>query len=133
MRRPAPDRPLSEQAQRWIWDTVRFEGANLSTGFDLHSLLSRAGFSDISVSAEAVVETPCQAGQTAEIVRAMLPRIETARIATADEMDVDTLADRLLAERATSETTGITEVIFGAVARKSATAAKTTGPSFVKD
>lgn len=117
MRRPSSDRPLSDQAQRWIWDTVRCEGANLGTGFQLHSLLSNAGFPDISITAEAVVETPFQAAQTFEIVRGMLPRIEAAQVATAAEVDIDTLEGRLLSERSKSETTSIAEMVFGAIAR----------------
>jgi len=117
MRCAADDRPLADQAQRWIWDTVEREGANLGTGFELHSLLAKAGFLNIRIMAEAVVETPDQAAETAEIVRVMLPRIEAAGIATANEIDIDTLGDRLLSERSNSETTSITEMIFGAVAR----------------
>ena len=117
MRRPSPDRPLADQAQRWIWDTVEAEGANLGTGFQLHSLLSNAGFSDISISAEAVVETPFQAAQTAAIVRAMLPRIEAAHVATTAEIDIDTLENRLTVERSKSNSTSIAEMIFGAIAR----------------
>lgn len=118
LRHPAPDRPLADQAQRWIWDTVKAEGANLGTGFDLHSLLSKAGFSEISVSAEAVVETPSHATKTAEMVRLMLPRIEAAQVATAAEFDLDTLANRLMVEQANSKSTGITEMMFGAIARR---------------
>ena len=117
LRCPADDRPLSDQAQRWIWDTVRREGANLGTGFQLHSLLAKAGFSNIKILAEAVVETPAQAAETADIVRVMLPRIEAAKVATANDIDIDTFAYRLLFERSKSETTSITEMVFGAIAR----------------
>lgn len=117
MRRPSPERPLADQAQRWVWDTVEAEGASLGTGFQLHSLLSDAGFSDISISAEAVIETPFQGAQTAAIVRAMLPRIEAAQVATTAEIDIDTLEDRLIAERSKSDSTSVAEMIFGAIAR----------------
>ncbi|MEL7127764.1 MAG: methyltransferase, partial [Pseudomonadota bacterium] len=90
---------------------------NLGTGFRLYSLLSNAGFSDISISAEAVVETPFQAAQTAAIVRAMLPRIEAAHVATTAEIDIDTLENRLTVERSKSDSTSIAEMIFGAIAR----------------
>lgn len=113
----APDRPLADRAQRWIWDTVKFEGANLGTGFQLYSLLSNAGFQEIAISAEAVVETPLQALQTAVMVRLMLPRIEAAEVATADEIDVTTLEERLAIEQANSKSTSIMEMMFGAVAR----------------
>lgn len=117
IRLPAPDRPLADRAQRWIWDTVKFEGANLGTGFQLQSLLSDAGFREIAISAEAVVETPSQAVKTAEMVRHMLPRIEAAKVATAEEIDLATLEERLAIEQANSKSTSITEIVFGAIAR----------------
>ena len=109
--------PLFLQARLWILETLKFEGANPHTGFDLHSILAAAGFSEISISAEATVETPTQGSQMAAIIRAMIPRIEAASVATANEIDIDTLEDRLQAERNASGATTIGEVIFGALAR----------------
>lgn len=109
--------PLARAASRWIWETVRAEGANPGTGFDLYGLLAGAGFADVQVTAEAIVQTPAQPANTAQIVRVMLPRIEAAGVATAQEIDIDTLEDRLAAERDGAQATGISEMIFGAVAR----------------
>ncbi|MEL6644869.1 MAG: methyltransferase domain-containing protein [Pseudomonadota bacterium] len=117
VRHPAPDRPLADLAQRWIWETVQREGANINTGFQLHALLSNAGFTNISLVAEAVVETQDQAAQTAGIVRVMLPRIVAAGVATAEEIDIDTLDERLTAERLASDGVSLVEMIFGAIAR----------------
>ncbi|MEL6583010.1 MAG: methyltransferase domain-containing protein [Pseudomonadota bacterium] len=120
---PAPDntttdRPLAAQARSWVWDTVAAEGATLNTGTQLHSLLASAGFSEIAITAEAVIETPSQAAQTADLVRVMLPRIEAARVTTAAEVDIETLAERLKVEQAQSTSTSISELIFGAMARR---------------
>ncbi len=109
--------PLHRRARGWIWDTVRTEGADTETGFDLHAILAEAGFSDIAIVAEAVVETPSQAGQTARIVEAMLPRIEAAGVATAAEIDAGTLDARLAAEREAAGATVVGEMMFGATAR----------------
>lgn len=117
LRHSTSRRPLADQARAWVWDTVKAEGANPGTGFQLHQLLTGAGFSDIAISAEAVVETPSQTVPTAEIIRFMLPRIEAAGIATASEIDVETLEDRLNAELAFAGSTSVGEVMFGAIAR----------------
>lgn len=109
--------PLYEQARSWIWDTVRAEGANIGTGFDLYGILAAAGFSDIDISAEAVVLTPMQAGHTAAIVNAMADRIVAASVATRAQMDVETLEERLIEERRASSATTVGEMMFGAIAR----------------
>ena len=111
------NRPLAKQAQTWIWDTVKAEGANPGTGFQLYQLLSDAGFSNIAIAAEGIVETPTQIAPTAEIVRLMLPRITAAGVATVAEIDVETLEDRLNVELAAAESTSIGEMMFGAIAR----------------
>lgn len=112
--------PLYTEARRWVWDTVAAEGANTATGFELHRLLSDAGFADIAISADALVETPSQMGPLAAIVKVMVPRIVAAGVASEAEMEVDTLEARLLAERAHGSGTVVGELAFGALARKAA-------------
>lgn len=107
--------PLHAQASRWIWDTVRAEGANTATGFALYGLLTGAGFTKIDITAEAIVTTPDTPGMRAAIIRAILPRIEAAGVATAGE--IDTLEARLKDELTTTGATLIDEHIFGAIAR----------------
>ncbi|MEL6463450.1 MAG: class I SAM-dependent methyltransferase [Pseudomonadota bacterium] len=109
--------PLYDQARDWVWDTVAAEGANVATGFDLYDLLATAGFSDIDISAEAIVETPQQASPLPGIIEAMIPRIEAAGIARPEDIDIETLAERLAAERQNCGATTVSELIFGAIAR----------------
>ena len=109
--------PLYQQARSWIWDTVKAEGANINTGFDLNHILSAAGFSEITITAEAIVETPTQGSQTANIVKLLVPRIEAAGVATAGEIGANTLEQRLAEERHSNSATVIGEMIFGAIAK----------------
>lgn len=118
MQHSTSTRPLADQARAWIWRTATVEGANPGTGFQLYQILRQAGFCNIQMSAEAVVETPTQISPIAEIVRLMLPRIEAAGIATAAEIDIDTLEDRLNAELNSAESTSIGEMMFGAIAHR---------------
>jgi len=113
--------PLNETAHRLIWDTVRAEGADTAIGLKLHAILSGAGFADIGIMAEAVVQTADQSSPTAMIVQAMADRIVAAGTATRAELDAldpATLHDRLAAERRAAGASVVAETIFGALARK---------------
>ncbi len=115
-----PPLPLHERVHRWMWQTVEREGGNLHMGFDLPAVLAAAGLVDVQVRAEAVVQTPGMLHGGASIMRAMLPRILRHEVASAEEIDVDTLDARLLAERSAANATYIGDMIFGAWARKPA-------------
>jgi hypothetical protein len=114
--------PLHEQVQRWIWQTVEREGADIHLGFKLASVLAQAGLQVEQVRAEAIVQTPtAQHHATGTIVRAMLPRIVQQGVASVAEIDVDTLDRRLAEERAQADATWIGDMVFGAWARKPGT------------
>ena len=110
--------PLHERVHGWIWHTVEREGANIHMGFDLSSVLTRAGLAVEQVRAEAIVQTPMSHYPVGAIVRAMLPRIMQHAAATEAEVDVETLDKRLVEERVNANATYIGEMVFGAWARK---------------
>jgi len=110
--------PLHEQVHGWIWGTVEREGAHLHTGFDLHEVLTRAGLVVERVRAEATVHIPGSRNPVADIVMLMMPRLVGHGVATEDEIDIDTLEDRLAEERATTGATFIWDMAFGTWARK---------------
>lgn len=110
--------PLHERVQAWVWRTVEREGGDLHMGFHLAAALAKAGLDVEHVRAEAVVQTPGTRYVTGAIIRAMLPRILRLGVATEAEIDVDTLDDRLDAERSQAQATYIGELVFGAWARK---------------
>lgn len=113
-----PPMPLHAQVNNWIWQTVAREGADIHMGFHLAPALTRAGFTDVRVRAEATVLTPDQPHTIGTIVRAILERIVETGVATADEIAVDTLDTRLAAERHEANGTCVWEMVFGAWARK---------------
>jgi hypothetical protein len=84
----------------------------------LHSILTKGGLAVEAVRAECVVQTPDAPYALGYIVRACLPRIITLGVATRDEVDIDTLQQRLDEERLNSEGIYIGDVMFGAWARK---------------
>ena len=109
---------LHKQVDKWIWDTVEREGGNIHLGFDLWSLLKQKGLTVEKVRAEAVVQTPDAPFPIVPIVKAMLPRIIKTGVAAEDEIDINTLEDRLAEERDKSKATYIREMVFYAWARK---------------
>jgi ubiquinone/menaquinone biosynthesis C-methylase UbiE len=110
--------PLHERAHWWMWRTVEREGGNIHMGFDLASVLEQAGLVVERVRAEAIVQTPNVHHAIGPIIRAMLPRIVQHGVASEEEIDVDTLDQRLVEERRKANATYIGDMIFGAWARK---------------
>jgi ubiquinone/menaquinone biosynthesis C-methylase UbiE len=110
--------PLHKQIDKWIWDTVEREGGNIHLGFDLWSLLTQKGLTVEKLRAEAIVQTPDTPLPRALIVKLMLPRIIKTGVATEEEININTLEDRLTEERENSKATYISEIVFYAWARK---------------
>ena len=109
--------PLHDRARAWLREMLRLEGANLHMGFELHAALSAAGLAVERVRAEANVLTPSAAYPVAAILRAVLPRLLQHGIATEADVDVETLDDRLAAERREAGATCLWEMVFCAWAR----------------
>ena len=110
--------PLHDQVRSWLREMLRCEGANLYMGFELHAALSAAGLAVERVRAEANVLTPTAGYPVAAIIRSVLPRLLRHGIATETEIDVETLDDRLAAERRETAATCLWEMVFCGWARK---------------
>jgi ubiquinone/menaquinone biosynthesis C-methylase UbiE len=110
--------PLHKQVDKWIWDTVEHEGGNIHIGFDLWSLLTQKGLIVENLRAEAIVQTPDKPLPRALIVKLMLPRIIKMGVGTKEEIDINTLEDRLKEEREKTKATYISEIVFYGWARK---------------
>jgi len=91
--------PLHEKVNGWVWSTVAAEGGNIKTGFLLPSLLESCGYQVKSVRAEAILQGQNLHYPLSTVVKAILPRIIEKGVATADEIDIDSLENRLLYEK----------------------------------
>ncbi len=109
---------LHRTAQGWIQQMIAREGADLHIGFNLHAILTRAGLCVADVRAECIVQTPDAPYALGYIVSACLPRIIALGVATAEEIGIETLQQRLDEERKQSAGIYIGDVMFGAWARK---------------
>ena len=110
--------PLHERAQRWLQQMLAREGADLHIGFNLHGIFTQAGLTVESVRAECLVQTPDAPYSLGAIVRACLPRIIALGVASAEEVDIETLQARLDQERLASSGIYVGDVMFGSWARK---------------
>jgi SAM-dependent methyltransferase len=94
-----PTVALWQQVQDWIGETFRRGGVHYDIGGKLYHLFRRAGLPGPTLlehvlAGGGAAMRPCCENST-EIIRSLLPRMEQYGIATADEVQVDTLADRL--------------------------------------
>jgi SAM-dependent methyltransferase len=93
-----PPLPLYDTCVRWLVATFERTGADPRLGLKLFSLLTKAGLRSPSLRLDAVIaggpDSPA-VGAISEVIRSLLPAMEKFGIATADEVRVDTLPDRL--------------------------------------
>ncbi|MDV9030821.1 methyltransferase domain-containing protein [Pseudomonas sp. RAC1] len=110
--------PLHRRAQRWLQRMIAHEGADVHIGFNLHRIFSQAGLQVGHLRAECLLQTPDSPYGLAAIIRACLPRIIEHGIATARQVNIDTLQARLDAERTASTGIYIGDMAFGIWAHK---------------
>ena len=101
-----PDTPLINQLIGWILEVFEHSGAHLDMGIGLYRAFVDAGLSPPAMH----LESPIGAAKTwagyrymATIFQSLLPLLEKYGLATAEQVDVDTLATRLREEVLTSK------------------------------
>lgn len=112
--------PLHDQVHRWVWETVRREGANPHLGLALAPMLQKVGMAVQALWAQAIfsgyergVHHPLH-----EIVGFVQSRIVEMGVATAEEMDVPTLGHRLEAERQSHSSAYVADMAVCVVAAR---------------
>lgn len=110
--------PLHMKVQSWIWDTVANEGGNTHIGTQLYALMKSSGLSVTLLRSEAILHTIESGSDLGWVAKMMAPRIIGCGIATEEEMDVDTLENRLESELKDSDVPFIRDMAFGICARK---------------
>jgi SAM-dependent methyltransferase len=98
-----PPVPLWDQVSHWIRETFRRGGVHYDIGSRLYPLFRQAGLPGPSMRQDRLIgggeDVRSAYELCSDMIRSLLPRMEQFGIATADEVQVDTLAERL--ERAT--------------------------------
>ncbi len=96
-----PETPMMNQLAEWGVEVFRRSGANVGMGLDLYGTFVDAGLPEPSLQYAAPVggpETWIGYQFIADAFRSMLPLLEAYGIATAEEVDLETLAQRLRTE-----------------------------------
>lgn len=98
----APECALVNQARHWLLSAFDHSGATTNMGSRLAQTLARAGFDveGCSVSQPAYVDRELEIGMEwfANVLRTVVPMLDSKGIVAADTIQVDTLAQRLAAE-----------------------------------
>jgi ubiquinone/menaquinone biosynthesis C-methylase UbiE len=109
----ADSMPLHTNVQKWTWDTVAKEGGNVHIGRQLYALMRNAKLKITLMRAEAILHTFESGSDLGWAAKMMAPRMISQGVVTAEELDVNTLEDRLQGELRTSDTPVIRDMAFG--------------------
>jgi 2-polyprenyl-3-methyl-5-hydroxy-6-metoxy-1,4-benzoquinol methylase len=93
-----PLAPLFERSLTWIKQTLSGTGARIQLGLELYPVFLAAGLPGPSMRIDALIGggPQCPAYEiVAEVVQSLLPVMEKLKIATAAEVQVATLAERM--------------------------------------
>jgi ubiquinone/menaquinone biosynthesis C-methylase UbiE len=94
----APPSALLDEIGHWITEAFRNSGADAEMGIKLRNLYLRAGLSDLHLEADRLIGGGQDWGgynHLAGLVKSVLPFLETSGITTANEVQPDTLEERL--------------------------------------
>ena len=119
--RSFPTAPLLEQCLSWIRAAFEHTGADIAMGLKLFSTFVAAGLPQPNMSLDAAAgggEDNPAALLVPELVRTLLPVIEKFGIATAAEVDPDSLRERMQAEILERNSVVISPSLIAAFTRK---------------
>lgn len=117
---PHPDVPLYEDCSRWAREAFARAGIDCRLGARLHRLFTDAGLPHPEMQGAVRVEAGPDSDiyeYTAQSMRSLLPLIEKTGVATAAEVGVETLADRLRAQTVSANASLVASTLVGAWAR----------------
>jgi ubiquinone/menaquinone biosynthesis C-methylase UbiE len=115
-----PPIPETDAAFRWVYDTIDRSGAAVDMGPRLWQVFRAAGLPDPEMALHQKVEPPpASAGvrYLVETIRSLLPMMERLGVATAAEIDVETLAPRLEQALLAAQSTFLSPRVVAAWAR----------------
>jgi ubiquinone/menaquinone biosynthesis C-methylase UbiE len=116
----APESPLFAQFRQWIIDGFKSAGAELDTGSKLYATFLQAGLLGPQMTSAQLVHCgPETTGyeHATQVLRSLLPSVENNRVATASEIEIDTLANRLREDAIARRAVMFTPRLVGAWAR----------------
>ena len=119
-----PAVPTFDTAARWLAEALRGSGARPELGLEMHSLFLDSGLPEPSMRMDALVSgeefSPVFLLLT-EAVRTLVPTLEKLKIASAAQVEIDTLTDRMRKEAAAKRAVAMSYGLVGAWAKKPCT------------
>ena len=105
-----------EKAAYWMREIFSRSGANSEMGPRLHAIFRRAGLPDPQMRVDGLIYGSDGEGPMllTETIRVMLPAIEQFGLATAGEINIDTLEHRMRAELAATDATMSSPLLISA-------------------
>lgn len=119
--RSMPESRLYTQCMRWLVETLERTGARTRQGMELFRLFQEAGLRAPRMRHDALVDGgPGSAvyDMVVDVARSLLPVMEKLGIASASEVGIDTLADRMRTEVVAGGGVLVSPALVGAWSRK---------------
>ena len=114
-----PPSPTYERCKNWIIRTLQLSGADSHVGLKLYRIFRSVGLSAPTLRLDGAISggpgAPYEA--LAEVVRSLLPVMERFGIATAAEVEIDILAQRIRDEILAEDGVIVAPLLIGAWAR----------------
>ena len=113
--------PTFDAAARWLMEALRGSGARPELGLEMHSLFLDCGLPGPSMRMDTFVsgeeDSPVYK-LVGEAVRSVVPTLEKLKIATAAQVQIETLTDRMRDEVISKRAVAMSYGLVGAWARK---------------
>src|SRR5262245_10237909 len=91
-----PPAPIYDRCCQWVDETFRLSGNDAHLGIKLRSIFVAAGLPAPSLRLEALVGAGAEhSAVQADLVESLLPAMERLGVATAAEVNIETLATRM--------------------------------------
>lgn len=116
-----PAVPVFEEAARWLAEGLRSSGARPELGLEMHSLFLECGLPEPRMRTDALVSGEANSPiykLLAEAVRSLIPTLEKLNIASAAQVRIDSLEDRMCKEVAAKRGVAMSYGLVGAWATK---------------
>ena len=116
-----PAVPVFEEAARWLAEGLRSSGARPDLGLEMHSLFLECGLPEPRMRMDALVSGEANSPiykLLAEAVRSLMPALEKLNIASAAQVRIDSLEDRMCKEVAAKRGVAMSYGLVGAWATK---------------
>jgi SAM-dependent methyltransferase len=108
---------LHRQLYDWNWSTVAAEGGDVGLALDLPNIMRRVGLSVDEARCEAILLDPERPSFLPTLTLAMLPRMVEQGVATAEQVDIATLPERIGDEQRAAEGLIVWDLAFLVVSR----------------